>query len=99
MEQVPMELFSNDSTMAIVRTPGRRFPGVVLQGDSLAHLCRSAKSVVLALIVANATGASGLEQVLEEAEELHRNLQARVDAYETCLRAHGMQLPHPKAAK
>jgi hypothetical protein len=99
MEQVTMELFSNESNMAIVRTPGRRFPGMVVQGDSLHILCCSAKEVVLALRAAKAAGASELDEALEEAEELHEALQDRVDSYERCLRAHGMEVPYPNATK
>jgi hypothetical protein len=94
MQEVPMELFSNASNLAIVRTPGRQFPGIVVQGDSLHNLCESARSVVLGLTSARSGGAPGLDEVLEEAEDLLERLQDRVDAYEECLRTHGIKLPY-----
>lgn len=94
MENVAMELLSNASNMVIVRTPGRRFPGIVVQGDSLNALRASAKSVVVGLINARSAGAAGLDEVEEEARDLLERLQERVDAYEQCLRKHGIELPY-----
>ena len=34
MERVEVELFTDGSNNAVVRMPGRQFPGVVVQGDS-----------------------------------------------------------------
>jgi hypothetical protein len=38
MERIEVELFSHPGNNAIVRMPGRRFPGVLIQGDSLSNL-------------------------------------------------------------
>ena len=35
MEHVEVELFTDGGNNAVVRMPGRRSPGVVVQGDSL----------------------------------------------------------------
>ncbi|MFF4041173.1 DUF6959 family protein [Streptomyces sp. NPDC001816] len=35
MERVEAELFTDGGNDAVVRLPGRRFPGVLMQGDSL----------------------------------------------------------------
>ncbi|MFI6277329.1 DUF6959 family protein [Streptomyces sp. NPDC050988] len=40
MERVEAELFTDGGNDAVVRLPGRRFPGVPIQGDSL-HILRS----------------------------------------------------------
>ena len=40
VEQV--EIYSDVSNRAILRHPGRKFPGVLIQGDSLYGLCRQA---------------------------------------------------------
>src|SRR5688500_3212432 len=40
-----LELFSNETNAAVVRLPGRRYPGVVIQGDSLRILCDHATEV------------------------------------------------------
>ena len=41
MERVEVELFSDGSNDAVVRMPGRQFPGMVVQGDSLWGLRRN----------------------------------------------------------
>jgi hypothetical protein len=38
MERVEAELFTDGGNNAVVRLPGRRFPGVLIQGDSLSIL-------------------------------------------------------------
>lgn len=40
MERIEAELFTDGGNDAVVRMPGRRFPGVLVQGDSL-HILRS----------------------------------------------------------
>jgi hypothetical protein len=37
-----IEIYSDASNAAIMRHPGRRFPGVLIQGDSLHILCSEA---------------------------------------------------------
>ena len=93
MEQV-VELLSKEPNFAIVRTPGRKFPGIVVQGDSLCILCRAAKNVVDALTAAKRAGTPGLDDALDGAEEVHAGLRARLDAYEACLRERGIALPY-----
>lgn len=39
MHVEPVEIYSDLSNGAIMRHPGRRFPGVLIQGDSLYLLC------------------------------------------------------------
>jgi hypothetical protein len=41
----PVEIYSDASNAAVMRHPGRRFPGVLLQGDTLSILVRQAASV------------------------------------------------------
>ncbi|MFJ6629994.1 DUF6959 family protein [Streptomyces sp. NPDC091376] len=46
MERVEAELFTDGGNDAVVRLPGRRFPGVLIQGDSLASLRSEVAEVV-----------------------------------------------------
>ena len=39
MEVQPLEVYADDSNYAVVKPPGRRYPGAVIQGDTLRHLC------------------------------------------------------------
>jgi hypothetical protein len=47
MERIEAELFTDGSNDAVVRLPGRRFAGVLVQGDSL-HILRSDVAEVVA---------------------------------------------------
>ncbi|MFG2501498.1 DUF6959 family protein [Streptomyces sp. NPDC048441] len=46
MERIEVELFTDGGNDAVVRLPGRRFPGVVIQGDSLHALQTDVAEVV-----------------------------------------------------
>ena len=37
-----VEIYSDESNRAILRHPGRKFPGVLIQGNALHSLCRQA---------------------------------------------------------
>ena len=45
VEQV--EIYSDTTNRAVLRHPGRRLPGVLLQGDTLSVLCRQADNACL----------------------------------------------------
>jgi hypothetical protein len=40
MHKAEVEIFSDLTNAAIMRHPGRHFPGLVLQGDTLRAICR-----------------------------------------------------------
>lgn len=39
MHTADVEIYSDQTNAAVLRHPGRRFPGVLIQGDSLYALC------------------------------------------------------------
>ena len=43
----PLEVYSRTTNSAIIKPPGRQFPGVVIQGDSLSILCGVAKNMAI----------------------------------------------------
>ncbi|MGE6759176.1 DUF6959 family protein [Corallococcus interemptor] len=93
MEEDRVEVLSRQSNAAVVRMPGRSFPGVVIQGDSLRilhALVRDARTLVPPPSDADSEedDAGGL---LEEAEGL---LRRYLTAYESVLKAHGIPLPY-----
>lgn len=90
METKPVEIFSEASNFAIVRVPGRQFPGCVVQGDSLSILLGNAKEVWEKIKV------SDDEELVGAAQELVESLQSRLDHYERVLTEHGMKLPYAK---
>jgi hypothetical protein len=88
MEIKPIEVFSEVSNYAIVRMPGRNYPGCVIQGDSLNILLNTAKRAhELAL-------STGIEDLIDETEDLAENLSGRLDYYEAILKEHGLDLPY-----
>lgn len=94
MEIKEIEVFSEMSNYAIVRMPGRHFPGCVIQGDSLSVLLNNAEEVCsLAMRTGN-------EDLISEADALRESIEDRLDYYESVLREHGLDLPYfrpPKA--
>jgi predicted RNase H-like HicB family nuclease len=88
MQSIAMELLTDQSNWAVVRLPARRFPGVVVQGDSLSILCDDLRSALAALCAGDAADAtSEVESVLERLEEAQRR-------YERTLTEHGIPLPY-----
>ena len=87
IEMKQIEVLSEASNMAVVRMPGRKFPGIVIQGDSLSILA-SAAEIIRARVPA------GHEVLREAAEELCRLLTGRLTHYEKVLRENGIKLPY-----
>ena len=75
-----IEVFSEASNMAIVRMPGRKFPGMVIQGDSFSILVSRAEQIRL-------KATSGPLQ--DDADELLRLLSERLAHYEHVLTENG----------
>ena len=90
MKRVEVEAFSQDVNSWVVRTPGRQYPAVVVQGDSLSVLFSLAQSV----LERAQTCACNDEKLVGEAEELRDQLWGRLQQYEAVLREHGFELPY-----
>ena len=83
----PVEIYSDASNSAVMRHPGRRFPGVLVQGDTLSSLCARADEVC----------ASGQRQLdcdtYIELNDLRNHLWSLLLHYKVVLGEHGMPLP------
>ena len=88
-----VEIIDATANAAVVRMPGRRFPGIVVQGDTLHSWSVLADSLMSSLGEAAATD----PEVLLEMVELADLIRAHVDQYERILRARGLELPYPTA--
>ena len=86
MERVQIELYSEASNNAIVRVPGRQFPGMVVQGDTLASLHASAMDLSLRLKQLGV----GDEEILYGAQDLQEQLLDRLLHYQQVLAAQGI---------
>ena len=67
MPQIAVDLLTDQGNNAVIRLPGRTYPGVVLQGDTLAILFENLQEVK-ALIGANQNDDAGdaLDAVIED---------------------------------
>jgi hypothetical protein len=88
MERIEAELFTDGSNDAVVRLPGRRFPGVLVQGDSL-HILRSDVAEVL-----EACERGDVDEARDSAGLLLSDLDALLARYEAVLNEHEIQRPY-----
>jgi hypothetical protein len=88
MEKIEIEVYTQASNLAIVRMPGRQFPSVVVQGDSLNILYGLAVSILNRAEVTSDT------ELIDEAKELTQLLAGRLQFYESTLQKHGISLPY-----
>ena len=85
MRVEPVEIYSDETNAAVMRHPGRHFPGFLIQGDSLHALCRRADDVCASI----GRGAAGFETT----NELRNALWASLTHYKTVLIEHQLPLP------
>ena len=82
-----VEIYSDVSNAAVMRHPGRRFPGVLVLGDTLSSLCYQADA-------ACKEARSGLDpDSYDELNELRNHLWALLTHYRTVLGEHNIPLP------
>ncbi|MFD5322307.1 DUF6959 family protein [Streptomyces sp. NPDC127092] len=92
MERIEAELFTDPGNEAVVRLPPRRFPGVLIQGDSLSII----RGDVAEIVEACAQG--DIDNAHEAATILLANFDELLDRYEKALEAHGIEPPYgPRA--
>ncbi|AWM37592.1 hypothetical protein GobsT_44190 [Gemmata obscuriglobus] len=92
MEVLPLEVYATDSNYAVVKPPGRNFPGAVIQGDSLRILCGLAVSVARRV----RDHAPEDDEFLSDLQELAQSLVGRLLHYQQVLQAHGVRLPYTR---
>jgi hypothetical protein len=88
MERVDAEVFTDGGNDAVVRLPGRRVPGVLIQGDSL-RILRSDVAEVVEACERGDLGDAG-----ESAGLVLAGLDALLDRYSVALENHGMKRSH-----
>jgi hypothetical protein len=91
MQERQLEVYSEVTNSGIVRMPGRRFPGVVLQGDTLSILFYDAIEIFER--VRNTTD----EDLYLTTLGIAQQLKAHLLNYETVLREHGIDLPYARS--
>ena len=82
-----VEIYSDQPNAAVIRHPGRRFPGVLIQGDLLYSLCVQADD---ACAVARSKLGS---DAYDELNELRNALWGYLNHYKSVLGEHQISLP------
>jgi len=90
MDVEPLEVYARDSNYAVIKPPGRRFPGSVIQGDTLRELCRLALGVGQRV----RDRAAQDEEFLGDLEDLVNALVNRLLHYQQVLVTHGIEFPY-----
>jgi hypothetical protein len=86
-----VEIFSDASSHAVMRHPGRNFPGSLVQGNTLYNLVPIARDVLKRAVLTKDS------ELTESATELKEDLDERLAHYEAVLVRHGLSLPYVKS--
>lgn len=89
MEKTEIEIYSRATEGAIVRMPGRRLPGLVIEGDSLSILYNFSKSIL------DRAQEISDEELVGWAQELKDMLHWQIQMYEGVMAQHELELPYP----
>ncbi|MFJ9915111.1 DUF6959 family protein [Actinacidiphila glaucinigra] len=87
MQREEVELLTDGGNDAVVRLPGRNFPGVLIQGDTLSTLQADVAELV------KLCAAGDLEEARQVASLLHADLGTKIERYTEALEAHGISRP------
>lgn len=89
MKHIEIEMLSETTNCPVISVPGRKFPGLVLQGDSLKNLLSHAQE-----IEELSKSAKAQEELAGAIIALKTKLEGYVKAYETAMRTHNRSLPY-----
>jgi Family of unknown function (DUF6959) len=90
MQQVA-ELLSPPINIAVVQLPERKFPGVVVQGDTLNRF------VMQLTRMRELLAANQLTELAEEIEDLEDQLADMRTRYQSVCGSHGIELPYGRS--
>jgi hypothetical protein len=86
-----VRLLSPPANFAVVQLPGRKFPGVVVQGDTLHGLVNEVDGLVR-LLRSNEVD----DEILATLELISEKLTGAMNHYEHVCAEHGISLPYPR---
>lgn len=87
MRKEAVEIYSDQTNTAVLRHPDRRFPGVLIQGDSLYRICVQADDACLA-----AKDQFGSDEYAN-LNQLRNSLWTYLNHYKNILSEHQIPLP------
>lgn len=85
-----LQVLHAESNFVVARHPGRRFPGVLIQGDTLSIRRSEVADALDFLRMGNLAGAR------EELEDLLATFDRWLTSYEHVLASNGYEIPYPK---
>jgi len=83
-----IKLYDHISNSGIVHLPGRRFPAVAIQGDTLSSMLSSALELM------ESANKNKDEDMYYEAQELAKRLYQHLKQYESVLESEGFEKPY-----
>lgn len=89
MRTMSVEIYSDATNAAVMRHPDRKFPGMLIQGDSLDNMYQMALGAL--------SGAEPDSDHWHDLKELVDQLEPRVKLYAKVLKEHGLELPFPES--
>ncbi|WP_042396799.1 DUF6959 family protein [Streptacidiphilus carbonis] len=88
MEYIAAELFTDAGNGAVVRLPPRKFPGVLIQGDSLSIIRADVAEIM------RACDQGDIDEAREAAAILLVGLDGLLARYTAALKDHGITRPY-----
>ena len=88
---ITFDLFSTPTNNAVLRMPGRAYPGVLVQGDTLAALVETAREIQ-SLMPVGARDSDLADRVCD----IRKRLEGMLSWYEQSLSDAGLTLPYMK---
>ncbi|MBI3870720.1 MAG: hypothetical protein HY299_19495 [Verrucomicrobia bacterium] len=90
MEKVQIDVLSETVNCPVVQMPGRKYPGIILQGDSLRILLDSTEEICDLCVSAQNS------ELSSAAASLKQKLAGYFASYEQAMKEAGRDLPYPK---
>lgn len=88
MTRIECEVLTDQGNNAVLRLPGRRSPGVLVQGDTLHAILEAAVEAL------NALDSGESEEAKAGIRDLVVQIQEMRDRYEGAMELHGLPLPY-----
>jgi predicted RNase H-like HicB family nuclease len=88
MQYMELEVYSQSIDRGIVRMPSQSFPGLILQGETLASLLKLAKTAY------EKSQSTTDAELIDTSRELMESIQKLVLHYEATLNKHNIPLPY-----
>jgi hypothetical protein len=90
MEKKEIIIYNDATNVAVIQTPNRKFPGSVIQGDTLNSYFQLSKTIFELLKNKDFSNPN----LIDTAEDLHRDLFDRLKFYQDTLKKEGLELPY-----